>query len=86
MCRLPNDVVYVFLSVVEMKMEAVVYEQQEDGGNLQVCAIMESTIVTLTCPVRFPVYAHINTTDHTAGTYLHASVVIDIHTSEGICP
>ena len=50
-------------------MERLSYQATEGDGNLQVCAVMESVNAVVDCLIRFPVYAYINTADHTAGMY-----------------
>ena len=57
------------LSVVDMRMEKVSYQATEGDGYLQVCAVMESVNANVDCLIGFTVYAHIDTTDHTAGMY-----------------
>ena len=75
------------LSVVEMRIERVIYETTEGDGSLQVCAVMESFNAVVDCLIGFTVYAHIDTADYTTGMYniTYSSISIDIHTSEGTC-
>ena len=75
------------LSVVEMTIERVTYETTEGDGSLRVCAVMESINADVDCLIRFPVYAYINTTDHTTGMYniVCSSISKDIHASEDTC-
>ena len=67
-----------------MKIERVIYETTEGEGSLRVCAVMESANTDVDCLIRFPVYAYINSTDHTTGMYniVCSSISIDIHASE----
>ena len=74
------------LSVVQMRIERFMYEKIEGDGSLQVCVVMESANADVDCLIRFPVYAYINTIDHTAGMYniVCSSISID-NTSEDTC-
>ena len=54
-------------------MESAVYQVSEDGGSVEVCAVIWSP-PGVVCPVNFSISVTVTTSDETAGTKLHSCV------------
>ena len=56
---------YTFTSEAVVGLEKTIYSVFEDGGVVEVCAIVYSP--TIDCPIAFPFDVSLSTSDRTAG-------------------